>query len=881
MRLTLRTLIAFLDGTIPKDDAAALRKKIRESDAIRDLVSRIKRVIQQPQLLTPKTDGRGLAANANYCSEYLDGTLDVEQVPEFEKLAIGSDMLLAEIAEVHKILANLGDLDVGVSGRMRNRLYKQTEEIYHGHQEEPDVFPVVEDHDAIEEEYDDVPSKKRSTPPSFTLAPPKVDADESESLDLSAPPVVSPGKRLPVSDAPTPVTSRSRDKTERSKARKKRKRSIDSAAKDNADPMERMFESEEANESMNVLDASPPVIVPMGESPTSVRKSLPHDDSPQRARLVPVILATACITALICLIGASYLISDPDSQTVSQQDNGEPDQQTNNTDVEPETESGNNLDSHDQSDSAGTQTKDGTRQPSTEIGPTDSGTTDSGTQVPESTKGLVSEIVNKSNPIPGVNPTKQSGAPAEVPSKIDHGKAGQFEKLPEMKTNKPADAGEAEDEGIVNLFKDKDYEKKNTAANPSPDKSPDVNKEAESKAPEIAPERRMADPKAMMASAVALNNGPGVAVTKSSLEPCFRKTNLPEARWILVGQGQTLFVNDTLLSIQNSRPQFAIHDTVAIKTFGYGRATILPKDETKVLPKLNLVSGIYTLQNLKQPNTALDVVVNGKSYQFVFIDDSSEISVAVRTPAPETGLEPIFQVAATKGRALIKYGSQVHSLDAGQIVKPETNPVVIGRFAERPSAMAAKIDTLSETGKKHFFAVGLENPIATVAVDKLARDDRIYVKLFAMRVAFSMGDPQPYFEFLDDEKNRPFWKDAVFSIRQQIRENAEVFQRIKKLASTVGNPNHQLLLQLHLIVKPTDLENGGGQQLVDGLDAQSLMVRVGAIHSLYDITGKTKFFRPEDQVDKRRKYLRNWQTSLEKGEIQYSSQSQVDAFSVN
>ena len=37
MRLTLRTLIAYLDQTIGKDDAAALRAKINDAESIRGI----------------------------------------------------------------------------------------------------------------------------------------------------------------------------------------------------------------------------------------------------------------------------------------------------------------------------------------------------------------------------------------------------------------------------------------------------------------------------------------------------------------------------------------------------------------------------------------------------------------------------------------------------------------------------------------------------------------------------------------------------------------------------------------------------------------------------------------------------------------------------
>ena len=197
MKLTLRTLLAFLDETVSQDDAAALRKKIKESKAIRELIERIRRVVSQPQLPAPHQSGKGLDANPNYPCEYIDSTLDPEKVAEFEKRAISSDALLAEIAEAHQILAQLSEIDEGVSGRLRNRLYKTTESIYRTNSEEPEMFPVIEDHASIQEEYEDAPEPPRSKP-GFDLSPPSQPASHSDSRSqfsdippVQPPPVVS------------------------------------------------------------------------------------------------------------------------------------------------------------------------------------------------------------------------------------------------------------------------------------------------------------------------------------------------------------------------------------------------------------------------------------------------------------------------------------------------------------------------------------------------------------------------------------------------------------------------------------------------------------------------------------------------------------------
>ena len=279
MKLTLRTLLAFLDETVSQDDAAALRKKIKESKAIRELIERIRRVVSQPQLPAPHQSGKGLDANPNYPCEYIDSTLDPEKVAEFEKRAISSDALLAEIAEAHQILAQLSEIDEGVSGRLRNRLYKTTESIYRTNSEEPEMFPVIEDHASIQEEYEDAPEPPRSKP-GFDLSPPSQPASHSDSRSQFSdiPPVQPP----PVVSNPSPD----------------RQFSIDARSDQTGQAAKTPPGSRKALE-----------VVPSGKSGTAATAESTHSTSnvASRASMLPVILATACVTTLLVLIVVSFI----------------------------------------------------------------------------------------------------------------------------------------------------------------------------------------------------------------------------------------------------------------------------------------------------------------------------------------------------------------------------------------------------------------------------------------------------------------------------------------------------------------------------------------------------------------------------------------------
>jgi hypothetical protein len=107
MRLTVRTLLAWLDHVLPPDEHRELDAKVAGSAAAHQLLDRIRRVVKQPTIAPPRLDGRGLANDPNSVAEYLDNCLEHDRLEAFERISVESDAHLAEVAACHEILATL------------------------------------------------------------------------------------------------------------------------------------------------------------------------------------------------------------------------------------------------------------------------------------------------------------------------------------------------------------------------------------------------------------------------------------------------------------------------------------------------------------------------------------------------------------------------------------------------------------------------------------------------------------------------------------------------------------------------------------------------------------------------------------------------------
>ena len=189
MRLTLRTLLAYLDrehlkNLLSREESQALEElgsKIGSNEFASGLVERIQSSLGRPRLGAPKLDGRGIGLDPNTVAEFLDNSLHQDRMQEFEKVCLESDVHLAEVAACHQILSLVLAERPDVPQELREKMY----ELPHRTPLEPIAAPAVT---PTSEESRPSTATKGRIPRDTSRAPnqgPKRDvADKRPSIDM-------------------------------------------------------------------------------------------------------------------------------------------------------------------------------------------------------------------------------------------------------------------------------------------------------------------------------------------------------------------------------------------------------------------------------------------------------------------------------------------------------------------------------------------------------------------------------------------------------------------------------------------------------------------------------------------------------------------------
>ena len=178
MRLTLRTLLNWLNNNLSEADAALVAQKVEESELAKALKAQIEGIMAQEHLPAPELLDGTPKGNANSAAEYLDNSMDPKLTPDFEKFCIHSDIMLGEIAGCHEILSQALTQKLELAPELRVKLcdlYKFID----ANDESSIPLPQTKSQPVQEEEelFDEIPEDSDSTEP----APEEVVPEEGPS----------------------------------------------------------------------------------------------------------------------------------------------------------------------------------------------------------------------------------------------------------------------------------------------------------------------------------------------------------------------------------------------------------------------------------------------------------------------------------------------------------------------------------------------------------------------------------------------------------------------------------------------------------------------------------------------------------------------------
>lgn len=129
MRLTLRTLLAYLDNILDPKDQEDLAQRVAASDVANDLLHRTRDASRRLRLPAPSVEASGPYSDANTVAEYLDNVLPPDDITQFERRCLDletfpdADSYLAEAVSCHHVLTMVLAQRAEIDPDSKQRMY--------------------------------------------------------------------------------------------------------------------------------------------------------------------------------------------------------------------------------------------------------------------------------------------------------------------------------------------------------------------------------------------------------------------------------------------------------------------------------------------------------------------------------------------------------------------------------------------------------------------------------------------------------------------------------------------------------------------------------------------------------------------------------------
>ncbi|KAA5539884.1 hypothetical protein FYK55_22815 [Roseiconus nitratireducens] len=872
MRLTLRTLLAYLDNTLDEQDAQALRAKLEQSGYATQVVQRIRAVLAANNLSAPAPDSVHPIEEPNMMSEYLDSTyldspLSPEQITEIEKACLESEPHLAEAAACHQILTMVLGQPAKVSDQLRDRICAMVG---------PDgkVAPGIggtrfaaggeEAVGAIAGEigprYSDIQMDQDAAGPSPPLPePPEADfGDGVSDAEPTYPPrdsqaeTLDSGRRRMGPPAP-PVQPVGVDDSGVFQAATK--------LRGQSDPF--------AEPSAGLEDAAPLA----GSRPMSeLRRSDFYEGDVRPSRITPWLVSLALVGALLFAISQIFapLMND---DRVAQKDDSKVSQ------TYPDVETQTDLPENDSGGKASTDVDGGQDLSDADMVAEEAET---GSQASEADQATGEEPESDGTAEPSRETGADPGQPEkEQPDTADASQPTATDSIPEPDSDVAMeDSGNERSESAAPGDQEVTYE-----APPVPPGAgtPDAEVAMTPKA-ETEPAEGLAEPPTEEQPLSVVG-----AVLAS--EDALVAKQVDEDTWQLLANEDAIQPGDVLVCAPEYRARLSASSTkpVMVTLVGPTRIGWAPMPETAAF---DVVFGKGLVAMVEAGQT---VSIGFADQTWLIRSASDNATVAFHlVQTRELGTDPrVPENHRNEMRFIATTGDvQIETSDGTTDLKTREQLAFQVRADELTASEPVMLDQMPSWVDPETDTGTLESEAATDLLSLVRQDDakslllslrvaldfrRNEVAALAGKTMLALGDASAYFGvdgLLSNPKQRLYWSSHLDALRKTIGRSADDALAVRRAIAgeneAMDNADGDTLFRLLMGYSQDQLKTGGDAELVADLESASMPVRVLASENLRDISGTTLFFRPEEAVSSRRdEVVKKWKVRLNKESIRW------------
>ncbi|MFG0253834.1 MAG: hypothetical protein ACF787_01850 [Rhodopirellula sp. JB053] len=850
MRLTLRTLLAYLDDMLEEEDTETLKAKIEESGIATSLIARIRNSVDRREIGALSPDAIGPLENANVMSEYLDSTLSQEQIAEIERLCLESDTSLSEAAACHQILTVVLGQPARVSEKLRNRIYD---------------LPLSDELRLMEQQTQPAADAGTShTPTSATTAAfSSVEipaASEDEELDLGSGPDavtsalsgVAPGSPQDWSSAAATVI-----------------RPVGPDDSGVTDASARIRKQSDIDEDAGRSEAE----IVAGTTRAMLERTDGYGGSIRPSRITPWLVTLALAGVVLYVLGQIFApLTKQDLReigAVAVEDNEpvilpslppvDPDDKTT-ANVPPETKP-------DTIESAPMESPTSESNPAAEPSREPTSVAMSG-ETPDSDVVETPAETSEAMPDLDADPTPTTDSPDPEPDTAP-------ETSPAEPTNDTDDSSEMP---VVEEV---------SSESETPDDSADS--EAAVAASTPAAEATIVAQLAIPNSLVIVRNGDNWArlTTPPDDDDADAAPTAPKetsTSTSVIRAGQVVVAPALFRPILNN--QTGLEWTLA------GPTRLRLGEDKQVGSVTHVIDGRLLLAST-QPDVSATLLLGAKQIRVAMPEAQTVLAVELthlrrlgsNPLAPNTRL-PVYRIIAVQGNVMVQSSVMANNevTSTEDTVTLETRQQLQGSGAQ-PAALTtvdrlpswidapAKRDVLVESAQEGLLQfVGNDEPIEKALREAMAFR-RVEVPALAAETLLLLGRADVYFGtdgILHRPRQRLYWEEHFNMLRQQIASDAQTAESIRVAIERAELADSQNLYKLLVGFTPEELENGGDAKLVEFLDSSSMAVRVLAIENLRLIVGDTLGYRADQEnANSRRGDIKKWETRLRRGDIRY------------